>query len=77
MYLIPIACLIAAIISFYKGYKQWKSGSIVTHVPHTGGPVTRTESDKRVSWFSIGANIFGLIFSALALGSFITMLAER
>lgn len=77
IYLIPIAFLLASLYSFYKGYKQWTSGSIVTHVPRDGGPIIRKESDKRVSWFSIGANIFGLIFLALSIGSFIAMQAER
>ncbi len=75
--LIPIGFLIAALISFYKGYKQWTSGSIKTTMPPLGGPVTREESDKRVGWFTVGANIFGLIFLALAIGSFIMVQAER
>lgn len=77
IYLIPIAFFLAAVYSFYKGYKQWTSGTIITHVPRDGGPVTRTESDKRMSWFSIGANIFGLIFLALSIGSLIVMIGER
>lgn len=77
IYLIPIAFLLASLYSFYKGYKQWTSGTIITHNPRYGGPVTEEESKKRMSWFSIGANIFGLIFLALSIGSFIAMQAER
>ena len=74
---IPIALLLASIWSFYKGYKQWSSGTIITTMDPKGGPVTRTESDKRMSWFSIGANWFGIIFLCAAAGSYFIMLSER
>lgn len=77
LWLIPVGFLIASVISFYKGYKQWTSGTITRNVPRYGGPVTETESKKRMSWFSIGANIFGLIFLGLAIGSFLLMNADK
>jgi hypothetical protein len=46
-------------------------------VPRDGGPVIREESDKRVSWTSIGANVFGVILFVLAVGSFIIVQSER
>jgi hypothetical protein len=77
MITIPILFLIASLYSFYKGYKQWTSGSVITKVPRDGGPVIREESDKRVSWTSIGANVFGVILFVLAVGSFIIVQSER
>ena len=77
MIFIPICFLLAAIWSFYKGYKQWTSGSIKTTMPPLGGPVKREESDKRVNWFTVGANIFGLILLALAVGSYIMVQSEK
>lgn len=77
MIFIPIAFLLAALWSFIKGYKQWTSGTTITTMDRNGGPVTRTDSSKRMSWFSIGANIFGLIFLALAIGSFIVLQSEK
>ena len=77
MLFIPIGFLVAAIISFYKGNKQWKSGTTTTTMDPRGGKVTRTDSSKRMPWTSIGANIFGLIFLALAICSFIWMQLEK
>ena len=77
MIFIPICFLLAALYSFYKGYKQWTSGSVLTKVPKDGGPVTREESKKRVGWFTVGANIFGLILLGLAIGSYIMVQSER
>lgn len=77
MIFIPIGFLLAALWSFYRGYKQWSSGTTTTTMDPRGGPVTRTDSDKRMSWFSIGANIFGLILLAMAIGSFIVVQSER
>lgn len=77
MIFIPIGFLLAALYSFYRGYKQWTSGTTTTTMDPKGGPVTRTDSDERLSWFSIGANIFGLIFLVLAIGSFIIQQGEK
>ncbi len=77
MIFIPIGLLVAAIVSFFKGNQQWKSGTTTTTMGPNGGPVTRTDSDKRMPWSSIGANIFGIIFLVLAIGSFIWMQLEK
>lgn len=77
MIFIPICFLLAALYSFYKGYKQWTSGSVLTTMPKDGGPVKREESKTKVNWFTIGANIFGLILLALAIGSYIMVQSER
>jgi len=77
MIFIPIAFLLCALFSFYKGYKQWTSGSVLTTMDPKGGPVKRDESKTRVNWFTIGANIFGLILLGLAVGSYIMVQAEK
>lgn len=76
MIFIPIGILIAAIISFVIGNKQWKSGSVITKNP-IDGTVTRTDSKEMVSWSSIGANVFGLIFLAIAIGVAVVMYFEK
>ena len=50
MIFIPIGILIASVVSFVIGNKQWKSGTTTTTMDPRGGPVTRTDSSKRVSW---------------------------
>ena len=77
MIFIPIGILIASIISFVIGNKQWKSGTTTTTMDPRGGPVTRTDSSKRVSWTSIGAFWFGIIFAAIAIGIAYWMLQEK
>jgi len=74
---IPIALFIVSLICFYKGHKQWVSGTIITTMPRDGGPVTRTESKARKSWFQIGANIFGLICLGASIGIYIWMWLEK
>ena len=76
MIFIPIGILIASIVSFVIGNKQWKSGSVITKNP-IDGTVTRTDSKERVSWSSIGANVFGIIFLLLAIGVFVWMQLEK
>jgi len=77
MIFIPIGILIAAIISFVIGNKQWKSGTEITNVPRNGGQVTTTDVKDREPWSSIGANVFGIIFLLLAIGVFIWMQLEK
>jgi hypothetical protein len=77
MIFIPIGILLASLFSFYKGYKNWSAGSVKTTMPPLGGPVTTEESKKRLSWLSIGANIFGLILLALAIGAYIVVQSEK
>jgi len=74
---LPYVFLVASLYSFYKGNKQWKSGTTITTMPRNGGPVTRTDSSERESWFAIGANIFGLILLAIAIVTFIIIHADK
>jgi len=75
--LLPIGIFITSLFSLYKGNKQWKSGTTITTMGPNNGPVTRTDSSKRMNWFSIGANIFGLILLAIAIGIFIAINADK
>jgi hypothetical protein len=75
--LLPIGIFIISLFSFYKGNKEWKSGTTITTMDRNGGPITRTDSSKRMNWFSIGANIFGLIFLAIAIVTFILIHSDK
>lgn len=77
LFLIPLGFLIASIVSFYKGYKQWTSGTTITNTPRYGGEVTTTDTKERMSWFSIGANWFGIIFLACSIVSFLVMQSDK
>lgn len=59
--------------SFYRGYKQWKSGSQWSD-ESTGKVHT---SSERVPFFSIGAVWFGIILLAAAIGSFVWIQLEK
>jgi hypothetical protein len=72
LFLIPLGLLIASIYSFYRGVKQWKSGSTWT----TDDGVQHT-SKERVGFFTVGATVFGFILLAAAIGSFIWMQLEK
>ena len=69
---LPYITLILSFYSFYRGYKQWISGTTITNVPRNGGQVTRTDTKERQSWLSIGANWFGII---LFVGSIVWIIA--
>ncbi len=77
MIFIPIGILIASIISFVIGNKQWKSGTVVTERNAQGIPIGEKDSTKRMAWSSIGANIFGLIFLAIAIAVAVVMYLEK
>jgi hypothetical protein len=72
LFIIPVGLFLAAIWSFYRGIKQWRSGSTWT----TDDGVQHT-SNKRVGFFTVGATIFGIIFLLAAIGSAIWMYSER
>jgi len=74
---IPIAIAVCAIICFYKGRKNWMSGTIVTIRDINGIPIREEESEVRKSWFQIGANIFGLMLLAASIGIYIWMYLEK
>jgi len=77
MIFIPIAFLLASLYSFFRGYKQWTSGTTITDRNAQGIPIGEHDSKERMSWFAIGANIFGLILLALAIGSYIIVQGEK
>ena len=76
LFVIPLGLLLASIFSFYKGVKQWKSGS--TWDEDLGmGKLVKHESDERVGFFSVGANVFGAILLVAAIVSFVIMLGDK
>ena len=76
LFIIPLGFLLASIFSFYKGVKQWQSGS--TWDEDLGmGKLVKHESDEKVAFFSIGANVFGLCFLIAAIVSFVVMLGDK
>ena len=77
MIFIPIGILIASIVSFVIGNKQWKSGTTVTVRDARGIPTGEKDITQKMSWSSIGTNIFGLIFLAIAIKITIIMYFEK
>lgn len=73
LWIIPLGLFLASMYSFYRGLQQWKSGS----AGYEGFPVKWTTDGKRVNFFTIGATVFGLIFLACAIGSFVWMQLEK
>lgn len=76
LWLIPLAALVGAVISFYKANKYWKSGSL-TKVDKRFGEVEYIPSDKRVKFFSIAAAKFGIAFAVILLICIIAMIADK
>jgi len=76
LWIIPLGLFLASIWSFYRGIKQWKSGS-GGYVNDKNGVPRWVESDERVAFWSVGANWFGVIFLACAIGSTIFMYLEK
>ena len=76
LWIIPLVLFLASLWSFYRGYKQWKSGSGGYQKDSRGVDVW-VESDERVPYFSVGATVFGIIFLVLAIGSFVWMQLEK
>jgi hypothetical protein len=72
LFIIPLGLFLSSVWSFYRGIKQWKSGSTWT----TEDGIQHTSKDK-VPFFSVGATWFGIIFLAAAIGSFIWMQLEK
>jgi hypothetical protein len=73
---LPFVILALSIYSFYRGYKQWKSGSIWWGKDEHGAAKQFT-SDERVGFFTVGATWFGIILLVAAIGSFIWMQLEK
>lgn len=76
LWIIPLGLFLASVWSFYRGWMQWKSGSGWWGKDEKG--VSKWfESDERVNWFSIGANVFGIALFGLSVLSLILMISER
>ncbi len=73
LWIIPVGLFLAAIWSFYRGFKQYQSGS----GGYQGNPPKWVESDEKVPLFSIGAIWFGIIFLACAISSVLWMYLEK
>jgi len=74
---IPIFLLVCSAVSFYKGYKQWVSGTIVIIRDINGIPIREEERKERMGYFEIGANIFGIMFLVFAIISYLIMWFEK
>lgn len=61
LWIIPCVLILASLYSFYRAYKQWKSGSAWWGQDEKG-VAKRMESKEKVNFFSIGATRFGIIF---------------
>lgn len=73
LWVISAIILAASLWSFYRGYKQWKSGS----GGYEGNPPRWVESDKKVPFFSVGATVFGIILLLAAIGSYVWIQLEK
>lgn len=69
LWFIPAALILAALYSFYRGYKQSKSGSVYGQ--------NSFESDENVSFWKCPATIFGYIFTAALVISYFVMLSDK
>jgi hypothetical protein len=76
LWIIPVGLFLAAIWSFYRGIKQYQSGS-GGYVNDKNGVPRWVESDEKVGFFTIGAVWFGIIFLAASIGSAIWMYLEK
>jgi hypothetical protein len=72
LFLIPLGLLLGALYSFYRGYKQSKSGSL----EDSGGGGTR-ESDINIPFWRCPATIYGYAFLIAAVASALMMWSDR
>lgn len=72
LWFIPLALTLAALYSFYRGYRQSKSGSL----EDSGGGGTR-ESDINVPFYKCPATIYGYILTAAAIAVYFLMQADK
>jgi len=68
LYFIPIILIIGAAYSYYRGYKQSKSGS----VDHNN-----IESDINIPFYKCSATYFGYILTAATIGFYIWQYFEK
>lgn len=72
LFVIPVGLFLAALYSFYRGYKQSKGGSL----EDSGGGGTR-ESDINISFWKCPATVFGYIFLAASIIVALVMHSDR
>lgn len=72
LWFIPIVTLLGALYSFYRGFKQSKSGSL----EDSGGGGTR-ESDINIPFWKCPATIFGYILTAATVAIILLMYGDR
>jgi len=76
LWIIPLGLFLASLWSFYRGIKQWRSGS-GGYINYKNGVPRWVENDERVGFFTIGAVWFGIGFLILAIGSAFWMWMEK
>lgn len=72
---LPFLILAIGLYCFYRAYQQWKSGS--KGWIWDGYTPKWVESDKRVSYWSIGTTTFGIILTLAAIAIFIIMQSDK
>jgi len=68
LWFIPLATLLGALYSYYRGFKQSKSGS----VDHNN-----VESDINVPFWKCTGTVYGYILTAATIGIYFLMLADK
>jgi hypothetical protein len=71
LWFIPLALTVSALYSFYRGYKQSKSGSLES----IGG--RPTPSNTNVPFWKCPATIFGYIFTLATIAVIILMYQDK
>ena len=72
LWFIPLATLLGALYSFYRGYKQSKGGSLVEG--DTSG--STVESKDNIPFWACTATIFGYILTVATVAIFFMMKAD-
>jgi len=76
LFIIPVGLFLAGLWSFYRGFIQWKSGSGWWGTDERG--VSKWfESDDKIPYWSVGANVFGVLFIAFSIGAAVWMWLEK
>lgn len=76
LWIIPVVLFLASIYSFYRAIAQWQSGSSYWG-KDSKGVAKRIESKEKVSFLSIGATWFGIIFLIGLIGCVILVNADK
>ena len=72
LFIIPIGLFLAAVYSFYRGYKQSKSGSL-----YNPGDGSSVDSNINVPFWKCTGTVFGYIFLAAAAASAYLMWLDK